>query len=179
MIEGGSEVWVLSDAKLCKILTWSPCRVARLGRDDGSEVSLSLSLCCRVCGIFLVCFFFLVFLYTISSQMDFWLLFHSLHYWLYVLLPVLMFLTVMKHIFPSEDSREQMFFLGVPLAALTKQSLGAGGAHWVGLSVRRVFCSHVSFLLGWILLLDWGIRLISSYLPSKNEMYVKCLVIGQ
>lgn len=118
-------------------------------------------------------FFFL----PISLQTELWLLFPNLHYWLNVLLTILMFLTGMKHIFPSKESWGQMLFLGAPHATLMEGSIGGRkypavlAWHWGVFLLTWPFPSWAVFPC-WTVAPCWvpG-SFVSSYqhVPSKNE----------
>lgn len=71
--------------------------------------------------------------------------------------------SVLKHVFPFEELREQMLFLGLPMLHPR----------------REVFSAHQVVSPGWTVASGWVPGgLSSSYFASKNEMCVKYLEGG-
>ena len=108
---------------------------------------------CLLCMVFLSLGFPWIFFYTVSLQMEIWLLFQNLHNWLNVLLTMLTFLS-WSIFFPLRSCKGKSSFWGTPLYIDGGKYWGQEVPTWYWPGSEECFCSLAVSILGCLPLLD-------------------------
>lgn len=115
---------------------------------------------CLLCMVFLSLGFPWIFFYTVSLQMEIWLLFQNLHNWLNVLLTMLTFLS-WSIFFPLRSCKSKSSFWGTPCYIDGGKYGGRRYPPGTGLAVRSVSahwqCPSWAVSLCWTVPHTWSL----------------------
>lgn len=120
---------------------------------------------CLLCMVFLSLGFPWIFFYTVSLQMEIWLLFQNLHNWLNVLLTMLTFLS-WSIFFPLRSCKSKSSFWGTPCYIDGGKYGGQEVPTWHWPGSEECFCSLAVSILGCLPLLDCASHLVPGNLMS-------------